>query len=469
MSFARLRAVRQTFGFRLGVWFSVLFLLSTLPLLALTYILLSSSLEQRARERIDHELQELAVKYQTGGLRAMEAELVYQEQHGLAKRFLIRVVSPGSPPRFLRFAERWNDFDLRPLDTVRDGPGTGWIVLSSPGGRGMLEVGSLRMPDGTILQVAKATKGREEVLVRFRSQVAGVMIPALVVSVCAAVLLVRRALRPLREVIATVQAIEGGTMDARVSLRQTGDELDELGRLFNAMLDRIAVLVSGMRGALDTVAHELRTPVTRIRGVAEVALRSDHGPEGLRQALADCVEGSDELLTILNTLMDISEAESGALKLKLEAVDVSTLVDDTVDLYRHVADEKRIALETAVPPGLWLTADRSRLRQVLANLLDNAIKYTPNGGWVRVHASKRHTGVTLSVADSGIGVAADEIAKIWDRLYRGAHSHTERGLGLGLSLVRAIVRAHGGETGVASVIGKGSTFTISLPPSAASG
>jgi signal transduction histidine kinase len=198
--------------------------------------------------------------------------------------------------------------------------------------------------------------------------------------------------------------------------------------------------------------------------VAELALRSDQR-ETLQQALADCIEESDQLLTMLNTLMDISEAETGTLKLALEPVNVSTIVEAAVDLYRHVAEDKQIVVSTASDPELRLMADRSRLRQVLANLLDNAIKYTPAGGHVDVEATRQQNLAVISVRDTGIGVMAHEMPRIWDRLYRGAHGRAERGLGLGLSLVRAIVMAHGGRVDVATASGGGAVFTIQLPVS----
>jgi signal transduction histidine kinase len=247
--------------------------------------------------------------------------------------------------------------------------------------------------------------------------------------------------------------IESGTLGARVPTRQTGDELDELGRLFNSMLDRIAGLIQGMRGALDTVAHELRTPIARIRGTAEVALRSNLRPEAAREALADCVEEADQLLTMLNTLMDISEAETGAMKLDLEPVDLAPLLGTVVDLYQEVADEKRIAVSTQAPEALWLTADRNRVRQVLANLLDNALKYTAAGGRVELRAFAQGETAVVRVKDTGIGMTPEECSRAWDRLYRGNRSRSQRGLGLGLSLVKAVVHAHRGHVEVSSAPG----------------
>ena len=467
MFFERLRRAPRTVGFRLAVWSSTVYIASTVVLFALAYVLVSSSVQQRDRESIQRELSELAALYRRGGLAALAQELALQEQLETTEPFLVRVVDPGQRPPFVMAPHRWTGFDLGRLDSGDQSTPQEWILLPARRGDKALEVGSLRMPDGAILQVGKTTDDRVELLERFRANVASAVLPLLVLSLTGGVFLAFWALRPMRQIIQTVRAIEAGEMHARVPTRQTGDELDELGRLFNDMLDRIAILIAGMRGALETVAHDLRTPVTRIRGVAELALRSDEGSDVSRQALADCVEESDQLLTLLNTLMDISEAETGTLKLRLERVNASDLVEDTVDLYRHVAEEKRIVVTTATIPDLWLTADRSRLRQILANLLDNAIKYTPAGGRVEMKTQLQAGTVVFSVKDTGIGLTPDEVPRIWDRLYRGDQSRSERGLGLGLSLVRAVVQAHGGQIGVSSAIGVGSTFTMSLPFSAA--
>ncbi|MEO8698315.1 MAG: HAMP domain-containing sensor histidine kinase, partial [Acidimicrobiales bacterium] len=207
-----------------------------------------------------------------------------------------------------------------------------------------------------------------------------------------------------------------------------------------------------------------RTPLARLRGTAELALAGPPDVDRYREALADCVEESDRVLVMLNTLMDISEAESGAMLLRREPVRLAEIVARAVDLYQEVADTKGVALAVVAPAGdAVVSADRTRMEQVAANLIDNALKYTPAGGRVTVEYREDGGRALLRVADTGPGIPADELHRIWDRLFRGDVSRTERGLGLGLSLVKAIVEAHGGTASAASEPGHGAVFTIALP------
>ncbi len=167
--------------------------------------------------------------------------------------------------------------------------------------------------------------------------------------------------------------------------------------------------------------------------------------------------------------MDISEAQTGAMRLERVPVTVASLFEDTLDLYGDVADARGLTLTADAPADLELQADRNRLRQVLANLVDNAVKYTPRGGRIELHAEPANDAVELRVVDTGIGIAEDELPRVWERLFRGDRSRSEKGLGLGLSLVKAIVEAHGGSVNVSSAVGAGTTFTLRFPlPPAAS-
>ncbi|HEY8925299.1 MAG TPA: HAMP domain-containing sensor histidine kinase [Polyangia bacterium] len=294
--------------------------------------------------------------------------------------------------------------------------------------------------------------------------VALVLFGCLLLGVAGGVYVTRQALRPVAALASTARAvIQSGDLSRRVDTREGGSgELEALAALVNRMLERNQSLVLGMREALDNVAHDLRTPLTRLRGVAEVALRGGDAAQ-VREALGDCIEESDRVLLMLRTLMDISEAEAGIMRLELAPVDLRALAAETIDLYEHVAEEAGVRLSLASGDDVIATVDANRIRQALANLVDNAVKYTPDGGTVELSVARGAGEAAVRVRDSGYGIPADAIPRIWDRLYRGDPSRATRGLGLGLSLVKAIATAHGGHVSVQSAPGAGSTFTLAVP------
>jgi len=438
MSSAPERETRlPVYGLRIGVWYATLFVIGSLAIMFLTYLLTSASLAQRDRQIIDSKLGTYAAAYNSGGLRGLET-VVNAEQQTAPERVFVRVT---------------------------DWLGGEAIVLSQPGGWDVatLETGSIRLADGTVIQVGRSTEAREDILARFRAALGLVSLSIFLIALTGGALATQSALRPIRQLIGAVQRIiTTGRTDERVPLGETHDAIDELTTLFNAMLDRIEGLVTGMRNALDNVSHDLRTPMTHLRGSAELALAGAPDIDRYREALADCVEEADRVLVMLTTLMDISEAESGAIELHRETMPLAEIVERAVDLYRDTAEAKSVALEAHVDPGIVVSIDRLRLEQVAANLLDNAIKYTPAGGRVDISVAREGGRALLRVRDTGIGIQTAELPRIWERLFRGDESRTERGLGLGLSLVKAVVEAHGGTVSVDSEPGRGSTFTVTL-------
>lgn len=285
---------------------------------------------------------------------------------------------------------------------------------------------------------------------------------ALLLAAAGAYALTQRGLRPVRELAATARrVVESGDLSQRVPMRGTRDDLDEVSELVNRMLEHNQRLVAAMRDSLDNVAHDLRTPLTRMRGTAELALR-ESDPATAREALADCIEESDRVLVMLRALMDISEAETGIMRLDRTRVALDRLADEIAELYSHVAEDAGIALRVDAEP-VAVNADAARLRQAIGNLVDNALKYTPRGGAVTVAVSREADTAVVRVTDTGEGIPRDALPRIWDRLYRAESSRTKPGLGLGLSLVAAIANAHGAEIGVSSEPGTGSTFTLRFP------
>jgi len=463
MSSAPRSRLWRTIGVKLTVYSSAYFVVSVLLMLGLAYALLSSSLQRKDQQQIQWELGELLGLYRTGGVVAVRDFLAFQEAAGISEPFAVRLLGADGTIRFVWKPSQLAALDLEQFRTAPFVPAGEWALLAVSGGAvPPLEITSVVLPDGGRLEVGGSTGDREEVLQGFRRVALLILIPVLALGLVGGALLASSALRPIREIVHAVRAVAEGKMGTRVPTRQSGDELDELILLFNEMLERIAALMEGMRGALDNVAHELRTPIMRIRGAAEIALHSASEPEVVRQAVGECLEELDQLRAMLNTLMDISEAEAGALKLRMEPVDLSALLAEVVELYHFVAQEKGLALSASVTADLRVMADRGRLRQVLANLVDNAIKYTAAGGRVEVTTAADDGRAVIRIRDTGVGIGAAELPRIWDRLYRGDNSRAQPGLGLGLSLVRAVVHAHAGRIGVASAPGVGTEFTVVL-------
>ena len=451
--------VSQALGLRLAAWYLVTFLASTLAIGGLTYGLLASSLEARDHDVIQSTLREYAARYQAGGLPALARAIELEQRSGQREPLFVRLVGPFEDVLLYSLPETWGVFDLAEL---AGGPNAIWGQVRARDRNAVLEVATLPLGGGTVLQVGKTSESRDELLSRFRRALLLGLTAALAIGMIGGFFLTRSTLKPLRELRDTVQRIlRTGQTDDRVPVYGHDDAVDELSGLFNAMLARITTLIHGMRNALDHVAHDLRTPMTRLRVTAETALAAND-PVRQREALSDVLEESDRVLSMLTTLMDISEAETGTMKLTRSNVDVATLVAEAIDLYEDAAQEAGVRIASTVSPGLVVSADRDRLRQALANLVDNAIKYTPRGGQVDLSAA-REDMIVIRVRDTGAGIPAHDLPRIFDRLYRGDQSRATRGLGLGLSLVRAYVEAHDGTVEVESTPGAGSTFTIRLP------
>lgn len=452
--------MRGTLGLRLSLWYAAVFIGSTVLLVGLTYALLASSLAQRDRDIITATLREYASRYAAGGLPALERSVELEARTGSRERLFVRVLGPDADALFASVPPGWGHFAIDQLGNRN----SGLAEVPARDRDAVLEVASAQLSDGTILQVGKSNEIRLALLREFRTIVGWVAALSLVVGVTGGLLLTRSTLQPVYDLIHVVQRIiQTGRTNERVPERLSGgDAVDELIALFNAMLDRITTLITAMGESLDNVAHDLRTPMARMRGIAERALESGD-TAAQREALADCLEESERILSMLNTLMDISEAETGVLHLQREPIEVRALLSEAVELYEDVADAKKIRVTLEPGEPVTVRGARDRLRQAFANLLDNAIKYTNAEGSVTLRARAEDGTAVVTVTDTGPGIAPQDLPRIWDRLYRADPSRSERGLGLGLSLVKAYVQAHGGTVEAASEPGRGSTFTVRLP------
>ncbi|MDG1892267.1 MAG: ATP-binding protein [Verrucomicrobiota bacterium] len=465
MSLDPIRQYFRTFGFQLNLWYAGIFTLSGAALFYLVYLMLANAVLQKDLQTLRHQTRDYSRIYRDGGGMALRRWLNERKATGELKSFFVRITTPADQEVFLEASENWIEFDAYRWGSVVL-KGRNYLTIPETEERDLLLLNS-QLSNGNIILVGKRMDNRETWLQPFRSVFVGAMLPVLLLGFVGGGFLAWRSMKPVRQIRSAVEEIIGtGRLDQRVDLPPTEDELTDLARLFNRMLAKNQRLIGSMRESLDNVAHDLRTPLTRLQMAAETGLQQEPADiNKANEALADCMEESDRVLTILATLMSVAEAEAGVMKLSFESVDLHQVLQETIDLYEHIAEEKGIVVRVSSAADAHAMVDPQRVRLVCANLLDNALKYTPSGG--TVHASIRfmHPLVVLQMEDNGVGIAKEDLQRIWDRLYRADKSRSQRGLGLGLSLVKAIVEAHGGSVEVSSDPGKGSKFTASFQAS----
>lgn len=450
---------------KIAVWYSAAFILSALLLFGLTAYLLGTSLQSKDHDLLIEKTQEYSMLYARDGIRGLQLR-ASSKQIKNAHDFVVRLSDANGKTLFIHSPDRSEDpnaHQLADIDqflakhAVRDG----WIIIPASDFGDDVEVFSKTLTTGDILQVGKDTEDREEFFKSFAQAYFQGLIPIFLLAILIGGFLSRRLLKPIRWLTQTVENIRLGNPKARVTLHKGKDELWQLGHLFNQMLQQNERLVEGMRETVDNVAHDLRTPVMRLQNSVEGALRGDETIERFKEALVDCKESSDLILKLVDGIMDIAEADAGTLRLKRESLTSVELLEGVVDLYGFVAEEKNIALTVGHSDWFALTGDRMKLLQMISNLVDNAIKYSDEGTSITLESRIQGKFGLIKVIDRGVGIPASELPRIWDRLYRVDTSRSSRGLGLGLSLVKAIVSAHGGSVGAEpNPVGNGTIFFV---------
>lgn len=461
---AMFERLRQSLALRLALQYALVFAFSAALLFAALYWVLADALGRREIEAVGRRAEVYAAAYDFGGVASLNNHL-NADRSPDQPAYFVRIVNPDGAFQWIAVPRNWVETQTEQVPVgVFTWKRETHIVRQPQNALRDYAVASHQLRDGRLLQVGRLTDSLTVLLAPLRRAFAVVGAGALLLSFAMGTLLAWRATRPLRAVSDTARRIlQTGDLSARVPGPEGSGELAVLVRQLNTLLEKNAVHVRVLREMLDNLAHDLRTPLTRLRGTAELALQDSGDPAEARAALADCVNESDRVLHLLETLLDISAAEAGVLQLNRERFDIRSLTERAVDLYREVAEEKSITVTLDQPDAAEASVDAVRFGQVVNNLLDNALKYTPTGGRVVLATRTEPKTVLLTVTDNGPGVPLAEREAIFRRLYRSDTSRSQRGLGLGLSMVKAIVEAHQGTVAVDDAPGGGARFTVRLP------
>lgn len=447
---------------RLTLLSGAIIALTTLVAFLLLYGYLAHALQSNVDQDLAAEFREFQSIYEEGGLDALRREVALEESVKGKSQVFVRVFDGTGSGLFSSDLSYWDAAWTAPVYAAEKStlvfralkdPGTGRHARSIYGG----------LAPGFWVLMGVDTQHNTVVLATYRQRCLEVFAVSLLAAVFAAWLIARRAMQGVQALTAVAEDISGGAMDRRITTTGHGREIDRLGEVLNAMLARIAALIQETKGLNDSIAHELRSPLTRIRGAAEMAITNEASLEQHRETAAEIVEACDELLRMVNSMLAISEMESGVARLEAQPVDCSNLVADTCELFEPATEDRAISLKVETAGPAAVLGDRGKLQQAVANLLDNAIKYTSPGGIITVRVARQGEEVLVVVEDTGVGISEEDLPHVFERFYRADHSRSKPGNGLGLGLVRGIVKMHGGRVEARSAVGRGTVFSIHLP------
>lgn len=319
--------------------------------------------------------------------------------------------------------------------------------------------------NGQILQIVVSRKEDLQFLAYLTKLLGGAYFFVITTALLLGSLMVKHILRPLDAITKTAQEISLKNLRQRVPVSGVGGELDQLSLTLNEMLARIEQLVAGMQTMSENLAHDLCAPITHMLGMCEVALLKERSCQEYREILEGCMSECDHTLVLLNTVLDISELEAGIISMAEPTLEIS--MPDTflsvLEMFQPVAELKGLLLQYNHCVIATISGDSKRLRQMLANLLDNAIKYTPAGGKITLTTSVENGHFVLHLADTGIGIDTHDLPHIFEKFYRSDRSRSHPGHGLGLAFAKAVAEAHRGSISVMSQPGQGTVFHIQLP------
>jgi heavy metal sensor kinase len=466
MFLKKINSIRHTLAFRLTLWYAGIFMLTSCVAFLFFYFLITSVIRDRTDQDLLGEARTLSSILQVQGMKAVKRQIIFEAQAAGEKKIFFRLLSLDGQEFSSSNMSYWRDIGVgkAAIEQLIGEKRPVFNTVSLPDRKHNIRVLYTIVGRNIILQLGQSMENYTRFIEAFRKIFVTTMASLFVFAAIIGWFMARRALAGVEAVTRTARQISEGSLKERVPVKKYQDEIDQLAITFNQMLDRIQTLVTGIREMSDNIAHDLKSPITRIRGISEVSLTTGASEKEYENMAASTVEECDRLLDMINTMLVISKTEAGVNKLDAKELDIGAVVRDACELFQSPAEDKDLRLVCDVPGNFSISGDNRLIQRMIANLLDNAIKYTPVGGSVEVTVNTlNNDAVAITVKDTGIGISEKDMLRVFERFYRCDPSRSEAGIGLGLSFARAIARAHGGDITVAGGSNRGSTFKVTLP------
>jgi heavy metal sensor kinase len=451
----------------LTLWYAGIFALSSCVAFLLFYALITSFIREQTDQDLLAQVNRFSTLLASEEIEAVKNAAVIEAQAAGVKKVFFRLLSLNGQVFSSSNMAYWKNIDIdeATIKALLRGRHHMFETITIPQRKEKVRILYAMLGPTIVLQVGQAMESYSRFLDAFKGIFITTMTFLIVVAAGVGWFMARQAVSDVEAVTRTAQKISGGTLEERVPVKARGDEIDQLAITFNQMLDRIQALLTEIKEMGDNMAHDLRSPITRIRGIAEVTLTTGKSLAEYESMAANTIEECDRLLDLINTMLMISKAEASVDHLAREEIELAGVVQEACKLFEPPAEDKGITVRCDVTGGSHCIGDSRMIQRMISNLLDNAVKYSRSGGSVIISIAENDAQVVVSIKDTGIGISPKDLPHIFERFYRCDQSRSEAGIGLGLSLARAIARAHGGDITATSTPNHGSTFTITLPKS----
>ena len=431
------------------------------------YVLITTNLSHRLDSRLSEKISEFEAIYNLQGLEEVKAAALIESQAAGEKKIFFRLLYASGVAFSSSNMSYWQEIGINrnAVGQLVEGRSRAYETLIIPGRSDRVRIAYGIIGRGVVAQLGFSMETDTAFIAIFKKIFLITMSALILTAVLVGWFMARRALSGVEAVTRTARQISESDLGRRVPIMAHHEEIDRLAVTFNQMLDRIEKLVAGIREMGDNIAHDLKSPVTRIRGMAEISLSDSSGGGDELTLAGSTIEECDRLLDMINTMLMISKTDAGVGDLTMEPVNMADVVRSAAALFAPLAEDKELFLTCEIPEPLMVEGDLKMLQRAVANLVDNAIKYTPASGNIDIRGfcDKGIEKISISIKDTGLGIGRGDLPKIFNRFFRCDQSRAVGGSGLGLSLARAIAHEHGGEIDVESTLGKGSVFTFCLP------